>query len=79
MKWQKSDWCNTPRLYGKQAHKFLSAHETQPWTSFATCSHRDDLATREEAANASGFMILHQVAFNNASSDFVDMLVDHGA
>ena len=35
--------------------------------------------TCEEAANASGFTVLHQAAFNNAEPDFVQMLVDYGA
>ena len=35
--------------------------------------------TPEDAANASGFTVLHQAAFNNANPEFVQMLVEYGA
>lgn len=36
-------------------------------------------ATTEEAANGSGFTLLHQAAFNNAGYEFVEYLIELGA
>ena len=37
------------------------------------------IATAEEAADGSGFTLLHQAAFNNADYEFVEHLIELGA
>lgn len=74
--WEKADWCNVPRLHGTR-NRLSRIKKCNQMTPMLPANNRKD--TPEDAANASGFTVLHQAAFNNANPEFVQMLVEYGA
>ena len=82
--WQKSDWCNVPRLYGKHVFQFPNLKNPVtclplPWVSWPVSLTVLSLDTAEAAFHGSGFTVLHQAAFAHAKPEFLQSLIDLGA
>lgn len=79
--WQKSDWCNVPRLYGKMRfHHPLKSCASFPLYLMVLIPTLPSLPDSvEDAAYGSGFTVLHQAAFGHANPEIVQGLVDFGA
>lgn len=79
--WQKSDWCNVPRLYGKMRfHHHLKSRASIALYLMVLIPTLPSLPDRvEDAAHGSGFTALHQAAFGHAKPEIVQGLVDFGA
>lgn len=79
--WQKSDWCNVPRLHGKtRFHHQLKSRLFFSLDLMVLIPASPSLSdTAEDATHGSGFTVLHQAAFSHAKPEFVQSLVDRGA